>query len=132
MSYPKQPSNPQKKKNKTNVKAKKSFNLPPVDKNLLIVVLMLAIFGVVAIFSASAPRCAEAGINPAKFLIVQLAGVAVGFAGLKFFSNLHYKRLMTWTIPFTGIVILLLFAVKIFGPIVNGAQRWLELWEDFS
>ena len=96
------------------------------DRPLLIAVIFLVVIGLMAIFSASAPRCAEAGINPAKFLIVQLAGVAVGFAGLKFFSNLHYKRLMTWTIPFTGIVILLLFAVKIFGPIVNGAQRWLN------
>ena len=97
------------------------------DGPLLVAVIFLVVIGLMAIFSASAPRCAEAGINPAKFLIVQLAGVAVGFAGLKFFSNLHYKRLMAWTIPFTGFVILLLFAVKIFGPIVNGAQRWLNL-----
>jgi len=97
------------------------------DRPLLIAVIFLVVIGLMAIFSASAPRCAEAGVNPAKFLIQQLLGVAVGFAGLKFFSNFHYKKLMNYTIPYAFFVIAMLVLVKVAGVTINGAQRWLDL-----
>ena len=97
------------------------------DRPLLIAVIFLVVIGLMAIFSASAPRCAEAGVNPAKFLIQQLLGVAVGFAGLKFFSNFHYKKLMNYTIPYAFFVIAMLVLVKVVGVTINGAQRWLDL-----
>ena len=76
------------------------------DRPLLIAVIFLVVIGLMAIFSASAPKCAEAGANPAKFLIQQMLGVAVGFVGLRFFSNFHYKRLMSLTVPFAFMVII--------------------------
>ena len=97
------------------------------DRPLLIAVIFLVVIGLMAIFSASAPKCAEAGINPAKFLIQQLIGVVIGFLGLRFLSNFHYKRLMAYTIPFTFFVSILLFLVKVVGVTVNGAQRWLNI-----
>ena len=78
-----------------------------------------------SIFSASAPKCIEMGANPAKFLIQQLMGVALGIAGLKFLSNFHYKKLMIYTLPFAFAVIVMLFLVKVAGVTVNGAQRWI-------
>ena len=64
------------------------------DRPLLIAVIFLVVIGLMAIFSASAPKCIEMGVNPARFLIQQMIGVAVGFVGLKFLSNFHYKKLM--------------------------------------
>ena len=61
------------------------------DRPLLIAVVFLVVIGLMAIFSASAPKCIEMGVNPARFLIQQLLGVAVGFIGLKFLSNFHLK-----------------------------------------
>ena len=97
------------------------------DRPLLIAVIFLVVIGLMAIFSASAPKCAEAGINPAKFLIQQLIGVVIGFIGLRFLSNFHYKKLMTYTLPFAFAVIAMLVLVKIAGVTVNGAQRWINI-----
>ena len=97
------------------------------DRPLLIAVIFLVVIGLMAIFSASAPKCAEQGLNPARFLIQQIIGVIIGFAGLKFLSNFHYRNLLKWTMPFTIFVIVMLILVKIAGVTVNGAQRWLYI-----
>lgn len=97
------------------------------DRPLLIAVIFLVVIGCMAIFSASAPKCIEMGLNPARFLIQQIIGVILGFIGLKFLSNFHYKRLMTYTLPFAVFVIIMLVLVKIAGVTVNGAQRWINI-----
>ncbi|MBQ7126901.1 rod shape-determining protein RodA [bacterium] len=97
------------------------------DRPLLIAVIFLVIIGLMAIFSASAPKCIEMGLNPARFLLQQILGVIAGIIGLKFLSNFHYKRLMTYTLPFAVGVIILLFLVKVAGVTVNGAQRWINI-----
>lgn len=97
------------------------------DRPLLIAVIFLVVIGLMAIFSASAPKCIEMGINPARFLIQQMIGVAIGFIGLKFLSNFHYKKLMTYTLPFAAFVIIMLILVKVAGVTVNGAQRWINI-----
>lgn len=97
------------------------------DRPLLIAVVFLVVIGLMAIFSASAPKCIEAGANPAKFFIQQIFGVIAGFVGLKFLSNFHYKKLIRYTLPFTLFVIIMLILVKVIGTTVNGAQRWIYL-----
>ena len=97
------------------------------DRPLLIAVIFLVVIGLMAIFSASAPKCIEMGVNPARFLIQQALGVAIGFIGLKFLSNFHYKKLMTYTLPFAFFVIVMLVLVKVAGVTVNGAQRWINI-----
>lgn len=97
------------------------------DRPLLIAVIFLVVIGLMAIFSASAPKCIEMGLNPARFLIQQLFGAVIGFIGLRFLSNFHYKKLMTYTLPFAAFVIIMLILVKVAGVTVNGAQRWINL-----
>ena len=97
------------------------------DRPLLVAVIFLVVIGLMAIFSASAPKCVEMGLNPARFLIQQIIGVILGFIGLKFLSNFHYKKLMTYTLPFAFFVIIMLVMVKIAGVTVNGAQRWINI-----
>ena len=97
------------------------------DRPLLIAVIFLVVIGLMAIFSASAPKCIEMGVNPARFLIQQMIGVTVGFIGLKFLSNFHYKKLIVYTLPFVFFVIIMLILVKVAGVTVNGAQRWINI-----
>ena len=97
------------------------------DRPLLIAVIFLVVIGLMAIFSASAPKCIEMGVNPTRFLIQQVIGVILGFVGLKFLSNFHYKKLINYTLPFAIFVIAMLFLVKIAGVTVNGAQRWINI-----
>lgn len=97
------------------------------DRPLLVAVIFLVVIGLMAIFSASAPKCVEMGVNPARFFLQQLFGVVVGFLGLRWLSNFHYKKLITYTLPFTFLVIFMLIMVKVAGVTVNGAQRWINI-----
>ena len=97
------------------------------DRPLLIAVIFLVVIGLMAIFSASAPKCIEMGVNPARFLFQQILGVLVGVVGLKFLSNFHYKKLIGVTLPFAWIVVGMLLMVKFAGVTVNGAQRWINI-----
>ena len=97
------------------------------DRPLFVAVIFLVVIGLMAIFSASAPKCIDMGLNPARFLIQQILGVIVGLIGMRFLSNFHYKKLTVYTLPFAVFVIIMLLAVKFFGTTVNGAQRWINL-----
>lgn len=99
------------------------------DKTLLIVVTFLVMIGFMMIFSASAPKCLDEGINPAQFLIKQIICFIVGFIGLKFFTNYDYKKLAQWnTLLAAGIIIaLMLVDFTPLGVTVNGAKRWINL-----
>lgn len=101
-------------------------NMQP-DRPLLIAVIFLVVIGLMAIFSASAPKCIDMGLNPARFLVQQIIGVVIGVIGLRFLSNFHYKKLIAYTLPFAAFVIMMLIAVKLFGTTVNGAQRWINI-----
>ena len=101
--------------------------ITPPDKTLMVVVLFLVVIGIMVIFSASAPKCVDMGVNPAKFAIQQILGVIVGYIGLRFLSNYDYRKLVNVTTLYAYIVIGLLLLVHFTGDIVNGAQRWLNL-----
>ena len=97
------------------------------DRPLLIAVVFLVVIGLMSIFSASAHKCIEMGLHPARYLLQQIIGVIVGFAGLKILSNFHYKKLIGYTMPFAIFVIVMLVLVKVAGVTVNGAQRWINI-----
>lgn len=97
------------------------------DRPLMVAVIFLVVIGLMAIFSASAPKCIEMGLNPARFLVQQILGVIAGIIGLRFLSNFHYKKLIAYTLPFAFFVIIMLVMVKLFGTTVNGAQRWINI-----
>ncbi len=99
------------------------------DMTLLIIVAFLVIIGFLAIFSATAPKCLEEGVNPMAFLIKQIAAFVIGFFALKYFSNYDYKKLPQWNNIVSYGIILLLFLVDFtpLGATVNGATRWINL-----
>ena len=97
------------------------------DRPLLIAVTFLVVIGVMAIFSASAPKCIEMGLNPARFLVQQIFGIIVGVVGLRFLSNFHYKKLIKYTSTVAWAVVGMLLLVKFAGVTVNGAQRWINI-----
>ena len=86
MSYPKY-------SNRKQYSPKYSIIVSPPDKVLMVVVAFLVIIGLMSIFSASAPKCIEAGINPLKFVAQQFVFMILGIVGIKFFANYDYKNL---------------------------------------
>lgn len=103
--------------------------LSPPDTTLMVVVAFLVVIGLMAIFSAGAPKAMDMGQNPASFALKQFAYLIVGFFGLKYFMNLDYKKLRDWAVPFAWFVIVMLALVDFtpLGVIVNGARRWIML-----
>lgn len=103
--------------------------LSPPDTTLMVVVAFLVVIGLMAIFSAGAPKCMDAGQNPASFALKQFGYMIVGLLGLRFFIQFDYKKLKDYAVPFAWIVIgaLVLVDFTPLGVIVNGARRWMMI-----
>lgn len=97
------------------------------DRILTLVVLFLVVIGVMFIFSASAPKCYNAGLNPLHFTIIQLVGVTIGYGLLRILSKIDLRFLYGATNLFALLVIVLLVTVLAVGETINGAQRWISL-----
>lgn len=120
----------QRNKNRTiNKRLHGDVVLSPPDTTLMVVVAFLVVIGLMAIFSAGAPKCMEAGENPASFALKQFAYMIVGFVGLRYFVRLDYKKLKDWAVPFAWFVIIMLALVDFtpLGVVVNGARRWINI-----
>ena len=106
-----------------------TFAQTPPDNILVIVSLFIIVFGIMAVFSASAPKAIGLGDNPFSFTLKQLIWFAAGIGGAYFFSKYDYKKLK----PFAGIlaiVVLGALALVQFSPLgvtVNEAKRWLVI-----
>lgn len=103
--------------------------ISPPDTTIIVIVTFLVVIGLMAIFSAGAPKCIMLGQNPASFALKQFAWLIVGIFGLKYFMNYDYKKLSTWAVPFAWFVIAMLALVDFspLGVIVNGAKRWIMI-----
>jgi len=123
MSYPRTNRRP------ANYEPKMSVIISSPDRTLLVVVAFLVILGIMAIFSASAPKSMEMGLNPARFVFNQIFFLVLGFLGMKYLTNYDYKNLVTWTMPLMIAVIVLLALVNYtpLGVTVNEAKRWINI-----
>lgn len=90
-----------------------------IDSFLLTSLLVLLGVGLMTLFSASEQ-------NPAR-VTGQLANIGVAFAVMWVVANIPPHILKNFAVPAYVIGIVLLVAVDLFGEIVNGAQRWLDL-----
>ncbi len=106
-----------------------SVIISPPDTTIIVVVAFLVVIGLMAIFSAGAPKCIMLGQNPASFAIKQLICVIIGAYGMNYFMNYDYKKLSTWAVPFAWFVIVMLALVDFtpLGVTVNGAKRWMMI-----
>lgn len=101
--------------------------ITPPDRVLTVVVVFLVVFGLMSVFSASVPKCVNAGYNTLHYALIQFGGILLGYLGLRFFCNFDYKRLLACTDGFALGVIGLLVVVLATGDIINGAQRWISI-----
>jgi cell division protein FtsW len=117
--------------NKThiNYEPQMSIIISSPDRTLLVVVAFLVILGLMAIFSASAPKSMEMGLNPAGFVGNQIVFLIGGVIGLKILTDYDYKNLIPLTMPFVISVLILLALVNYtpLGVTVNEAKRWIDL-----
>lgn len=118
---------------KSNIKSKLNKNTENVevigspDTMLLTIIISLAIFGIMSVFSAGAPEGAEVYGNPGYFALKHLTAIAIGTGVLIIMSLIDYRKLKVWSVPIAVVVIALTIATLIpgIGKTDFGSSRWL-------
>lgn len=100
-----------------------------VDRTLLVVTVVLALVGLVMVFSASAVVAGNRFHDPGYFLKRQVAWLVFGFLLLHLLARVDYTVWRTLAIPILGLAVVLLVMVLIpsLGVAAKGARRWLRL-----
>jgi cell division protein FtsW len=102
----------------------------PVDRWLVFFALALVAVGMVWIYSASAIKASQNHTAATAFLSRQLLGGAIGIALMLALSQVDLAPLQDHPKPLQAVyvvIVILLLAVLIVGPRINGAHRWLRL-----
>ena len=99
------------------------------DRQLLVIVAFLVVLGLLAIFSATAPKCQREGVLLITMAFKQGIYEVVGYVAMLFFSRFDYKRLEKYNTKFMWTVIFLLLILQFtpLGVVINGAKRWINL-----
>jgi len=99
------------------------------DPWLIICLIGLLLMGFLSILSASAPRASLRFDDPFYYFKRHLISFLVVFPIFIFFLKLNPKFLKKWTLPFLGLVILLLILVLLpgIGIKVGEARRWIKI-----
>jgi rod shape determining protein RodA len=90
-----------------------------IDGVLLLFTLVLMAVGMLTLFSASNASAARSS--------AQLANMVVALCVMWVFANIPPHFLSRFAFPLYVIGVLLLVGVALFGEVINGARRWLDL-----
>jgi len=99
-----------------------------VDPTLLLASVALAVYGVVMVFSATASKQLQTGVDPDAYMKRQVVYVVVGLvllAAVGYFDYRHLKGLAP--LVYGGTVIALIVVLTPLGYISKGASRWINL-----
>ncbi len=99
----------------------------PVDYVLLILVLILAVFGLVVLYSTSAYNGRVKFADSAYYLKKQFFATSLGLMAMYLVSQVDYRRWLPAAGPGYGISLILSTAVLFIGDEYNGSKRWLSL-----
>jgi len=100
------------------------------DYTILFTVVLLIIFGIIMIFSASsyvASTRSEYNYDMFLFLKKQAFAVLLGLLAMTVMINFNYRRLQKLSLPLYLISNGLLIFVFLFGVVKKGAKRWINL-----
>ena len=97
------------------------------DRWLLALVLLLAGFGLVILFSASSYNGRVRFQDSAYYFKKQLFATALGLAVMYGVSRIDYRRLVAWAPAAYLLSMALSTAVLFVGQEINGSKRWLSL-----
>jgi cell division protein FtsW len=99
---------------------------------LVLVVLLMASFGLVEVYSSSTFMAQSEGLPAHFYALRQLLGMAPGVVLCALLSRIDYRKLDAVAWPLLAGVFLLLLLVVLPGtegiaPRINGARRWLRI-----
>jgi cell division protein FtsW len=99
-----------------------------LDSRLLIMVtLALVAFGLVMVYSATSASAAVGGNDPSYYLKRQGVYAAIGIVLMIVIQRWDYRRLRALAPLLVLTSLVLLAAVLVIAPPINGARRWISL-----
>lgn len=104
----------------------KSQNRGPFDIILFWDVLVMTVFGLIMIFSASAPSAFTKYGNSFYFAGKQMIWAVAGIAAMFFCANFDYRNYKKLAFPMYVVNLILLLIVLFAGMERNGAKRWIN------
>lgn len=96
-----------------------------VNKLLLVSTILLILFGVAVVYTASSPAAINKYGDPEFYLKSHCSKVLVAFAAMFVASRLDYSVWKKAARLIFGIGCALTLAAVLFGPTINGANRWI-------
>jgi cell division protein FtsW len=98
------------------------------DRILFSTVVILSVFGILMVGSASYYIAMKFTGNPYHFLIRQLIFVIAGMLLLYGIMHFNYRNFRkTWLVVSSLIAVSLLLILALMGPEINGTRRWIDL-----
>lgn len=93
-----------------------------LDKGLLLIAILLSVFGVLTVSSATA-----AGGNQKHEVTIQLVGIGVGLLVVFVFSKIDYSFLGHFSVPIVAVCAAVLLVTSVVGIYDGGNTNWLDL-----
>ena len=98
-----------------------------MDPIFLITVLLLTVYGLIMVLSASSPSAFYIKNDSLYFFKRQALWAIVGVLIMFFVAVLDYKALKKYAMPAYIVSMVLMALVAVVGQRINGARRWLNL-----
>ncbi|MBR5240152.1 MAG: putative lipid II flippase FtsW [Clostridia bacterium] len=105
---------------------KLQLNWRNIDHIFLLTVIALTAYGLVMVFSASAPSAFYIHGDSMFFFKNQAIWAVLGFVVMIVVSMIDYKFIKRFIMPIYIVAMILLLAVLFIGQRINGAKRWLD------
>jgi len=106
------------------------FGIGTMDHTIFLVVVILVLFGIMMVFSASyivTGRSPNHNFDSFYFLRRHVPFALLGFVGMNFAANFNYKFLKRFALPLYGTSLGLLLFTVLYGIVSRGARRWIML-----
>ena len=114
--------------NKLKGKKRTKLKLKSGDFWLMLFTLMLVLFGLIMVFSASYYSSISQDGNPYSYLVRHGAWVVFGLVAMAFGALFDYRKYKKWALPILIVsVILLVLVLTPLGQTTNGARRWIKV-----
>jgi cell division protein FtsW len=99
-----------------------------IDKWLFIVTVLLVLFGLVMVFSASAVMASQRYGSPYSFLFRQAVFAALGLLAMVLLMRVNYRRFNTPSVvfPCVAVTVLLLLSVFLMHDSHRNTHRWIR------
>jgi cell division protein FtsW len=115
-------------------KAKKEWVLGWESRLLLLITAVLVVFGLASVYSASSSLVEKGQALGTTRVLDQLVGALVGSLLLLLAARVNLDRVRSLSWPIVGVTALLLLLLLLpfmhhFAPRINGARRWLNIFD---